>query len=395
MNIKIPIHQRNIEVRINSIKDWKISEEDKKDLLKFIDDLELGKVNKGRKISKSRQLKYLDILKPALIFFNKPTSKLIMKDIENFEKALTTGKIKSQKKKEYSLNSQSDIKKSLKIYLKWKGLDNELTDWLDTRVPIKTPDYLSEQEIIKLYKACKTNEERYLIVVLFDGGMRAEEFFNIRKEDLQLPDGNENYVRLTLKDEYSKTKGRVISLYWKNSLEAIRDYYNERIKEGLELNEQIFKLKYDNVRQFLNRFGKKILNKSTHFHLYRHSSATYYASKLNRQQLCYRYGWAFSSRMPDVYISRAGMENKELDEKFNATDLEDIKKQLEKEKQESSLLIEEQSESIKSARETIEEQNQSIKGIMKGYNQIKNENKSIAIVLRRLIKEKKIAIKIE
>jgi hypothetical protein len=67
-----------------------------------------------------------------------------------------------------------------------------------------------------------------------------------------------------------------------------------------------------------------------HYHLFRHSSATYYASKLNRQQLCYRYGWKFSSYMPDVYISRSGMENKELDVKFASTELEDIKRENER-----------------------------------------------------------------
>jgi len=65
-----------------------------------------------------------------------------------------------------------------------------------------------------------------------------------------------------------------------------------------------------------------------HPHLFRHSSATYYASKLNRQELCYRYGWRFSSDMPDVYISRAGMENHQLDEKFTQTELSTLKDDL-------------------------------------------------------------------
>jgi hypothetical protein len=42
--------------------------------------------------------------------------------------------------------------------------------------------------------------------------------------------------------------------------------------------------------------------------------------KVNRQELSYRYGWRFSSNMPDIYISRAGMENHELDEKFTQTE---------------------------------------------------------------------------
>jgi hypothetical protein len=49
---------------------------------------------------------------------------------------------------------------------------------------------------------------------------------------------------------------------------------------------------------------------------------------LNRQELCYRYGWRFSSNMPDVYISRSGMQHRELDQKFTATELSTVKDQL-------------------------------------------------------------------
>ncbi len=75
------------------------------------------------------------------------------------------------------------------------------------------------------------------------------------------------------------------------------------------------------MRELLQRLGKRVLGKSLPYHLLRHSSATYYATKLNRQELCYRYGWKFSSNMPDVYISRAGMETKHLDERFAQTEL--------------------------------------------------------------------------
>ena len=65
--------------------------------------------------------------------------------------------------------------------------------------------------------------------------------------------------------------------------------------------------------------------KGLHYHLFRHSSATYLSTKLNRQELCYRYGWRFSSNMPDIYISHAGMESKQLDEKFTQTELGTLK----------------------------------------------------------------------
>ena len=45
---------------------------------------------------------------------------------------------------------------------------------------------------------------------------------------------------------------------------------------------------------------------------------------MNRQQLCIRYGWTFSSDMPDVYISRAGVENAELDRQFANSDMQSV-----------------------------------------------------------------------
>ena len=90
-----------------------------------------------------------------------------------------------------------------------------------------------------MYKACKTSEERYLIAVLFDTGARAEEFHNIRFEDIQLPKEEDNFVKLTLKEEYSKAKSRTIRLHWKYCLESVRDYLNQRISEGIQNDEPV------------------------------------------------------------------------------------------------------------------------------------------------------------
>ncbi len=144
---------------------------------------------------------------------------------------------------------------------------------------------------------------------MFDSGARAEKFINIRFEDIHLPAGKENLVKLTLKEEYSKAKGRTISLYWRHSLEAVKEYVNERIELGIKSQDPVFRGTYDAMRMFLKRVGAERLTRSVHTHLFRRSSATHYGTKLNRQELCYRYGWKFSSNMPDVYISRAGMEN--------------------------------------------------------------------------------------
>jgi len=48
-------------------------------------------------------------------------------------------------------------------------------------------DFLTEEEVIKLLDHCKNDEERFLVGILFDSGLRAEEFYNIRKEDIEAP----------------------------------------------------------------------------------------------------------------------------------------------------------------------------------------------------------------
>lgn len=209
----------------------------------------------------------------------------------------------------------------LSIYTGRLAEAQELAGWLDVRPRIKTPDYLTEAEIECLYSSCRNNAQKFLVAVLFDSGARAEEFHNIRFEDIRLPEGHDNFVRIALKEEYSKTKGRTIALYWKHSQTAVAKFLSERIAAGIKPTDPLFEGSYDATRKFLQRLGRRVLKRHVHYHLFRHSSATYYANRLNRQELCLRYGWKFSSNMPDVYISRAGMEAKALDEKFTQTEL--------------------------------------------------------------------------
>src|SRR3989344_8806365 len=102
MNEKIDIHFEDVGRRKESIKEWKMPSEVKRDMLIFLNDLELGKVNKGKKINPRTQLKYINTLKAPLEYINKPLPKITLKDLEEFEKDLSSGILKSKKKKPYS-----------------------------------------------------------------------------------------------------------------------------------------------------------------------------------------------------------------------------------------------------------------------------------------------------
>ena len=359
MNVKIDIHQNQlIERKLEAVDNWKVPESTKKEIKEFIDKAKIGQVNEGRKLTERTLSKYLTLLKKSLEIINKPTSKITKADIERYDKIIS----------KENLKSVNDYKVDLQVFLKWKlghNKSEEIAGWLDTRRKKKTPDYLSEKEIDSLYKNCKNPSEKFLIAVLFDTGARAEEFLNIRYEDIQLPDKNENFVKMTFKEEYSKTKGRTISLYWKNSLEAVKDLLNERKEDGIRMDEPIFNKNYDAVRMFLIRLGKKVLKKRIYPHLFRHSSATYLATKLNRQELCYRYGWAFSSNMPDIYISRSGMESRELDHKFEATEIGELRMKLEKKELELGMKTESLEKKYNEQEKKYNEQQESINKLNK------------------------------
>ena len=359
----VQVHPTDLEGYLRRLKKWKVHLSIQQDVRRFIEQAAVGKVNKGRRISERRLCKYLDMLKLPLEFLNKPIPRIKEKDIERFEKALAGDQIISQiKGKPYAHATKTDFRKGLKIFLKWRLGDAAaipLVGWLDTRDKPKTPEFLSEQEVEQLYRECRTAEQRLVVALLFDSGARAQEFLNIRYEDIYLPEGKENFVKLALKEEYSKTKGRTISLYWRYSLEAVQEYLRERIAAGIKASDPVFIGTYNGMRMFLRRLGLRVLQRPVHPHLFRHSSATYYANKLNRQELCYRYGWKFSSNMPDIYISRAGMETKDLDQKFTHTELSQLKDDLTAVRQETRI----KDETIQKMSQTIEQLQNNLESI--------------------------------
>jgi hypothetical protein len=59
----------------------------------------------------------------------------------------------------------------------------------------------------------------------------------------------------------------------------------------------------------------------------RHSSATCWTLKINRYQLCAKYGWAFKSNMPDRYIKRKGIIFEKIAERGDADQVTMLQKE--------------------------------------------------------------------
>jgi len=343
---KIFTHKRYAEECKKKIDTWKTSEDNKKTIKKFLEDYENGDVTNriGTAIETTIE-RQTQFIRPCLEWFN--NKKFTLENIKKFKQDLLGDKIKKATTNAYSLRVKKDILSSFARFLDHTLKDNSPSKPLKIKIDNKKGDvkFLTFEEIEKLYKNCKNNKERYFIAMLFSSGTRAEEFQNIRFSDITLPEKGEQYVKLRVKSEYSKTEGRTIDLYYIHTLEAVREYLEER--KGLDPEEPVFETAYDSMRIWINRFGKKILNKNVGYHLFRHSCATWLADKMNRQQLCIYFGWKFSSPMPDVYIKRKGVGMEMVSEKFKRTEFEELKAKMNKEKLDKDLKIEQLKKQLK------------------------------------------------
>jgi hypothetical protein len=118
--------------------------------------------------------------------------------------------------------------------------------------------------------------------------------------------------RFKINIRYSKTFARNIPLPLCNS------YLNAWLSKYPQRNDpeaQLFPIRYKSLVRKIRMLAEKVLKKRVTPHTLRHSSATYWAPKMNRYQLCAKYGWAFSSNMPDRYIEGKGIIFEKIAEK--------------------------------------------------------------------------------
>ena len=358
---KILCHKNDYAEKLKDVQNWKITDANKDKVLVFFRDYELGKITGKRGANpEGNLLRNLYLLKVGLENLSKETpdgvetflERLLKDDIKTFNKHK-----RKYNGKPYALKSKRSILKMLSVYLKWKHRTKsvKMCALLDISISNKENEVeiLTEEEVDKLLDACnKEPDKHFLLTVLNSSGMRAEEFHNIRYSDFVLPKDDGIYAQITVKNQFSKTKGRTIKLYDKRSLRIIKKYLTIRLKEGMKPDDPVFPLTYGGTRKWMQRLGLRVLNKNVHYHLWRHTAATRLASTLNRQQLCIYFGWKFSSPMPDVYIQRAGVTMDDVEEKFKSTNYEELKQEVVKARRDA---IEAKRETVKQSEEfTVE-----------------------------------------
>ena len=382
---KIDIHHRVEQYRRELEKfeaDTTMISENKERISNFLRDCTLGKTVKGKskkKIGPARCLKYLSMLTRISTELKKPFDHVTQTDMEEFVQNLEEERMLTRSNRHFSDESKADYKKTIKKFWKWKDGNNihypEIVEWLDTSVKVKEIPALSREEVDRLIEASASVRQRALIMVLFDSGARIEELLNVRLKPEHVM-WKEDIGCYMIRLEFSKTKPRTISLPF--STKYLREWLDAHpAKDNPQA--QLFPIAYANLRMILYRLGKKVLGKRVTAHVLRHSSATYFANKLNHYQLCYRYGWTMSSDQVNRYIDRAGILEEQTTKIIRESESNTLAKQNELLKEELMFLKGQRSDMNESSKPSFDS-----RGLMSILTDMIKEQSAMQKVLEEL-----------
>lgn len=306
----------------------KLKGNNKEIILKYVRDSELGKtIIKGqkKKIGKLRIVKTIGLLLLFNDWLKKDFKEVTVKDMEDLILKLDSGKIKSNRGTPFASETLMTIKKFIRKFWKWlKGQNKRYpkeVEWIDTTGESADIHALPrlKDDIIKMCDNVSGYLKKSIIITLFDSGCRIAEFLNIRIKDVQQDDDGFYYINI----RYSKTFERLVSLPIASNL--LRKWLDEHPDKN---NPQslLFPVRKPFVANLIKRIANKELNRHVTCHMLRHTSATYYASRLDRANFCNRFGWSFSSKMPDRYIDKAKINQKKVIKAIKEDEITEVKK---------------------------------------------------------------------
>jgi len=305
----------------------------------FIEHLKLGKPilrQKKKPISETTASKYKHYLRRIDGWIGqKSFLKVDESDIDSFRKKLEDNVIHTDNGHPFARSVKRDIEyKILGCFFKWLGKPELIyyTDRYSEQVEIPA---LKREEVERMM-AAQPLRNKVILVLLYDGGLRAEEFLNVRFSDIK-DDERKSSGYYKVRVIVSKTKTRTVALMMDFSTEII-DSWLALNKEKVGTDQQFVDLTYNNLNHNIRNIGKSILHKRVYPHLLRHSSVTWYCHKLNQYQLNKRYGWSMGSRTAMIYIDREGIEEDESNKKIKTDEQLVYRKEVNRLREEVTLL---------------------------------------------------------
>lgn len=281
-----------------------IKKEDWKILVDFLKDMELGlntpKEKKGKRDS-GTLLNLSSHNKFFLENFKKPLIKLSKEDLHILEKDIQEGKILKRNGQKFT--AFGNYIKDFKVFWHWGKRTNRFKEDITEDVTSKTDKphwiYMNETDIKRFFNSLSLDYRTYCFF-LFDSGMRVTEAMNVKVNDF-----SDDFTKVTIKEESSKTFERTINL--KISCSLIKEFIKEK---GLKPNDYFIQIKPFAFNKYLRyhalkMFGDNISNPKSKgnykdFTMYdiRHNSVCYWYNKYPSQKgLMYRFGWRKSDKI--------------------------------------------------------------------------------------------------
>lgn len=327
--IDIYNHAAGFERDLKSLeRDNEVLPENIVTIRRFLHDAKIGRtVQKGarRKLSLSRCRKLLYLLRMFARLIDCRYEDVTTHQMEVLVLDLEEGRIRKRHPHNtndpYSQAFLLDFKKALRKFYRWLMPDDprraaDLTGWFDMRDEAPELKTFGIKEVEEMLMVARTPQERALVMMLFDGGFRIGELMNVRLRDVRFKNpGKEDevcYCRITT----SKTRPRTISLplagrevrFWLERHPDSNGISPDGEVETVSPASTVITYTCLYVRKILRRIGKETLQERLYPHRFRHSSATYYATKLNNNySLCARYGWSMGSKAVARYLDHAGI----------------------------------------------------------------------------------------
>jgi integrase len=345
--------------------DENLSKRNKEIILKYLRDSELGKtVRKGQKreIAAGRNLQVAGMLmKMSQEWFKKDLDTVSQKDMEKFVLDLNNGRITTSRNSKdhvprpYSNESKANIKKFVRKFYKWLLAENryypELVEWIDTSYEQANVQAIKglDKGVWSIVELIPDIRRKAIVWCTFDSGFREGEILSCTLADVEKRDDGIYYITC----RKSKTKNRTVSL--PNSSELLDRWLNEH-PEKANLKASLWQTSRIMLYKTVKLYGQKALKSNTTVHMLRHTSATYYAPKLDRTTFCKKFGWSYSSKTPDRYIDFAKISENKVVDIIKADQYQQIKKEMSEVKLQNNFLKEQmqsQQEQIKDMKDSI------------------------------------------
>jgi integrase/recombinase XerD len=203
--------------------------------------------------------------------------------------------------------TKRDYKLIMRMLLLWLGKDAAWVKVTPPRADIQPEDMLTPDEVDAMIDAAISLRDKAFIATLFEGGFRIAELATAR-----------------VKDAVIDAQGAILMVRGKTGLRRVRlvtstphlsqwiNAHPERDNRDAPLwvyTDRPGGMKYQAIRVQLVKIAKKAgVKKKVNPHNFRHSRATYLASRLTEAQLEEYLGWVHGSDSPRTYVHMSGRD---------------------------------------------------------------------------------------